>query len=343
MIKKVIIFPFLLITIAVLSYLLLQQKTNVDDSKITLYGNVDIREAQLSFNSSEHIKELFVQEGDHVNKGQLLATLHTQVLEAQKLQAEAQLLTNQQMLIKLEAGNRKEEIDKVKAEFNAAQARAKGAVDSYVRLKPLIEKHLISPDELEKAKALADSAQAETEAIRQALILLEAGARIEDIAIAKAIVANSEATVQLANQRLDDANLYAPDTGVIRNRILEPGDMAFPQTPVMTLAFINPVWVRAYLPEPALGKITLGSPAKIFTDSFPDKAYIGWVGYISPTAEFTPKVVQTEELRTRLVYSVKIFACNPQDELRLGMPVTVEIDTTKLPSELTKTSTSVCQ
>lgn len=342
MTKKVIIVPFVLIAIAVVSYLLLQQKVNDDDGKITLYGNIDIREAQLSFNSSEHINELFVQEGDHVSKGQLLATLHTQVLVAQQLQAQAQLQTNQQRLAKLEAGNRKEEIDKARAEFNAAKARTKGAVDSYDRLKHLIDKHLISPDELEKSKALADSAKAETEAIRQALILLEAGPRIEDIAIAKAVVASSQATVQLADQRLDDANLYAPDSGVIRNRILEPGDMAFPQTPVMTLAFINPVWVRAYLPEPALGKITLGSPAKIFTDSFPDKAYMGWVGYISPTAEFTPKVVQTEELRTRLVYSVKIIACNPQDELRLGMPVTVEIDTTKQSSPTT-TLTSVCQ
>jgi HlyD family secretion protein len=343
MTKKVIILSLVLITIAVVSYLLLQQKVSVDGNNITLYGNVDIREAQLSFNSSEHIKELFVQEGDHVSKGQLLATLHTQVLVAQQLQAQAKLQINQKMLGKLEAGNRKEEIDKAKAEFSAAKARAKSVVDTYNRLKPLIDKHLISPDELEKAKALADSALAETEAKRQSLILLEAGARIEDIAIAEAVVANSQATLQLAMQRLDDANLYAPNNGIIRNRILEPGDMAFPQTPVMTLAFINPVWVRAYLPEPALGKVTLGSPAKIFTDSFPDKAYIGWVGYISPTAEFTPKVVQTEELRTRLVYSVKIFACNPQDELRLGMPVTVEIDTTKQSTESSAPLTSECQ
>jgi HlyD family secretion protein len=342
MTKKVIV-PIVVITIALASYLFLQQKPQNDDGNLTLYGNVDIREAQLSFNSSEHIKELFVQEGDHVSKGQLLATLHTQVLVAQQLQAQAQLKTNQQMLAKLEAGSRIEEINKAKAEFNAAKARTKGAVDSYDRLKPLINKHLISPDELDKTKALADSAKAETEAIRQALILLEAGPRIEDIAIAKAMVASSEASVQLADQRLDDANLYAPDDGVIRNRILEPGDMAFPQTPVMTLAFINPVWVRAYLPEPALGKITLGNHAKIYTDSFPDKSYAGWVGYISPTAEFTPKVVQTEELRTRLVYSVKIFACNPQGELHLGMPVTVEIEAAKKPSDPPQASTSVCQ
>ncbi|RLA00193.1 MAG: hemolysin D [Gammaproteobacteria bacterium] len=341
--KKIIIFSILTLAVVVGGYhYQQQQKQNHDESMITLYGNVDIREAQLAFNSSEHVQKLLVQEGDHVKKGQLLATLHTEILDAQLLQAQAQLLTSQQTLSKLEAGNRKEEINKAQAEFNAANARKKAAIDSYERLKPLLRKKLISPDDLEKSQSLADSAKAETEAVRQMFILLKAGPRKEDIAIAKAVLASSEATVQLAKQKLNDANLYAPADGVIRNRILEPGDMAFPQTPVMTLAFIDPVWVRAYLPEPALGKIKPGSAATIHTDSFPDKIYQGWVGYISPTAEFTPKVVQTEELRTRLVYSVKIFACNPQDELRLGMPVTVQIDTAK-PTAVQHDTTSVCK
>jgi HlyD family secretion protein len=339
--KKLFLLLMFLIASSIGAYFYFHQQQKPDETDITLYGNVDIREAQLAFNGSEHIDKLLVQEGDHVKKGQLLATLHTAVLEAQLLQAQDQLLINQHTVAKLEAGNRKEEIQKARAEFNAATARKKAVTDSYERLKQLLAKKLVSPDEVEKAQGLADSAKAETEAAKQALILLEAGPRKEDIAIARAMVESSEATVELEKQKLDDANLYAPDDGIIRNRILEPGDMAFPQTPVMTLAFVNPVWVRAYLPEPALGKITLGSPATIYTDSFPDKNYQGWVGYISPTAEFTPKVVQTEELRTRLVYSVKIFACNPDDELRLGMPVTVQINTDTPTASLQK-STAVC-
>ncbi|MDQ7073227.1 MAG: efflux RND transporter periplasmic adaptor subunit [Gammaproteobacteria bacterium] len=263
-------------------------------------------------------------------------------METQLMQAQAELETRQQTLAKLEAGSRKEEINKARAEYTAAKVRHKSLLDSYERLKPLLQKNLVSPDELEKAQSLADAAKAEKEAIRQALILLEAGPRKEDIAIAKALVKSSEAKVKLAQQKINDTYLYAPDDGIIRNRILEPGDMAFPQTAVMTLAFIDPVWVRAYLPEIALGKIKLGSPATIYTDSYPDKTYAGWVGYISPTAEFTPKVVQTEELRTRLVYSVKVFACNPQDELRLGMPVTVKIATDTPPAQQT-VNTSVCK
>jgi len=263
---------------------------------------------------------------------QLLARLHTVALDAQLAGAQAQLEAQQQMVAKLEAGSRKEEINQARAELKAAVARTKSADATYKRLRGLQTKKLVPQEDVDNAKALADSARAEVEVRRQGLNLLEVGPRKEDIAIAKAELANRNAALILARQKLDDANLYSPDHGIIRKRILEPGDMAFPQTPAITLAFSNPVWVRAYLPERALGKIALGTAATIATDSFPDKTYRGWVGYISPTAEFTPKNVQTEELRTRLVYSVRIFACNPQHELRLGMPVTVRIATDQPPA-----------
>jgi HlyD family secretion protein len=137
-----------------------------------------------------------------------------------------------------------------------------------------------------------------------------------------------KAALAFAEQALGDAELYAPADGVIRERILEPGDMASPLTPVFTLALMDPVWVRAYLPETALGRVRLGAIASITTDSFPGKVYKGWIGYIAPTAEFTPKNVETTELRARLVYRMRVYACNPVGELRLGMPATVRLDLT---------------
>jgi HlyD family secretion protein len=336
--KKFLVIPLLILAIVIGGAYFWQQQQNGDQGQLTLYGNVDIREAQLAFNSSEHISDILVQEGDYVKKGQLLARLHTEVLEARLAEARAQLEAQQQTVAKLEAGSRKEEISKAHAELNAAKARADSALATYKRLKPLLKKNLVSPQDVENARAAADSAKAEMEAVHQALTLLELGPRKEDIAVARAVLASRKAAVELAEQQLDDANLYAPADGIIRNRILQPGDMAFPQTPVLTLAFINPVWVRAYLPEPALGKINLGTPATIYTDSFPGKAYKGWVGYISPTSEFTPKSVQTPELRTRLVYSVRVFACNPQEELRLGMPATVHINIDQPPADQKTTS-----
>lgn len=199
------------------------------------------------------------------------------------------------------------------------------ASSSAKRLQKLLPKKQASEDDVETALAKADAAKARADAAAQSLALIVIGPRQEDIAIAQAQLLAKEAEVQLAERHLHDASLYAPTAGVIRNRILDPGDMASPQSVIFTLALVDPVWARAYVPETALGKIATGFKAEIFTDSFPDKSYTGWVGYISPTAEFTPKNVQTPELRTRLVYSIRVYACNPENELRLGMPVTVNI------------------
>ena len=101
--------------------------------------------------------------------------------------------------------------------------------------------------------------------------------------------------------------------------------MASPQQPVYTLALTDPLWVRAYVPGPELGKLRPGMRAVVTTDSYPDARYRGWIGFISPTAEFTPKAVETTEVRTSLVYQVRVFVCNPQDQLRMGMPATITI------------------
>ena len=147
----------------------------------------------------------------------------------------------------------------------------------------------------------------------------------QDIAAAKATLKANEAELELVKRDLANAKLYAPTNGVIQDRLLEPGDMASPQKPVFTLALDDPLWVRAYVAETDLGKIRQGMKAEVTTDSFPDKRYEGWIGFISPTAEFTPKTVETAEVRTKLVYQVRVFVHNPQGELRLGMPAVVTI------------------
>jgi membrane fusion protein PltH len=129
-------------------------------------------------------------------------------------------------------------------------------------------------------------------------------------------------------QQLADAQLVAPVDAVVRTRVMEPGEMASPQKPVFTLAITDPKWVRAYVSEPDLGKVHSGAAASVMVDSFPDRRFDGWIGFISPVAEFTPKSVQTEELRTSLVYEVRVFVKDPSDELRLGMPATVYLKET---------------
>jgi HlyD family secretion protein len=163
-------------------------------------------------------------------------------------------------------------------------------------------------------------------AAQETLSLSLEGPRAEDIAAARGAVQALEAGLVKAQKDLTDTRLMSPAAGVIRSRVLEPGDIAGPTRPVYTLAKLDPVWIRAYLPENRLGQVREGMIATISTDSYPDNRYPGWVGYISPSAEFTPKNVQTPTLRTRLVYQVWVYACNPSRELRLGMPATVEIE-----------------
>jgi HlyD family secretion protein len=301
-----------------------QQST--DDTQLTLHGNVDIRQVQLAFNGSERIVAMHAREGQQVQRGELLAELDSRRLEQAVAEAEARVDAQAQVLAALEAGTRAEELNKLRADLQAAQVDADNARRNARRLQDLAKRKLASQEQADNARALADTADAHLEAVRQALALGEAGPRQEDVAAAAATLQALKANLALARQALADGQLHAPADGVIRDRILEPGDMASPQTPVYTLALTDPLWVRAFVDEPDLGKLHLGMLAEVTSDSFPDKRYQGWVGYISPTAEFTPKSVQTARVRTALVYQVRVFVCDANDELRLGMPAEVHID-----------------
>jgi HlyD family secretion protein len=295
------------------------------DQTLTLFGNIDIRQVQLAFNGNQRIAEILVQEGDRVEKGRLLARLETRRLEAAAAARQARVAAQKQVVARMEAGTRPEEIRQARAEKEKAEAEARLAELTYNRVKDLAQRKIVSPQEEDDAEAAYEAAQARLNAANETLELAIAGPRKEDIAAAQATLEAYKAELDLANRELEDANLYAPSNGVIENRILEPGDMASPQNPVLTLALTDPLWVRAYVSETDLGKIRHGMKAYVITDSFPEKRYDGWIGFISPTAEFTPKSVQTREVRTKLVYQVRVFARNPQGELRLGMPAEVVV------------------
>ncbi len=143
--------------------------------------------------------------------------------------------------------------------------------------------------------------------------------------MARAQVKKDKAQLAYDTRQLDDTKVYAPVDGIVQNRILEPGAMAFPQSPVYTLARTRPLWARVYIEEPELGKIHQGMTAAVTSDSFPGERFVGYVGYISPSSEFTPKEVQTLHQRTILVYRARVYLSCPTLKLRLGMPVTVTI------------------
>jgi HlyD family secretion protein len=294
--------------------------------ELMLYGNVDLRQVELPFNNSERIAAVLVQEGDRVQRGQVLSRLETSRLEPQVAQAEARVAAQRQIVERLHNGSRPEEIAQARANVQLARADAANARRQYDRLKPLFEGsagRAVSQEDLDNAKAALEVAEAKLTVNQKALALAIAGPRKEEVAEAEARLRADEAQLALLRQELVDAQLVAPVDAVVRTRLLEPGEMASPQKPVFSLAIVDPKWVRAYVSEPDLGRVRPGMVASVAVDSFPDQRFDGWVGFVSPVAEFTPKVVQTEELRTSLVYEVRVFVKDPSDELRLGMPATV--------------------
>jgi HlyD family secretion protein len=294
--------------------------------EIVVYGNVDLRQVDLPFNGTERIAAVLVQEGDRVHQGEILAHLDTSRLEPQVAQAQAQLAAQQAVVDRLHNGSRPEEIAQARAALDSAKADAENARRQAARFRSLIAAssgRAASQQDLDNANAALDVANAKAVSQQKALDLAVAGPRREDVAQAEAQLRSQQAQFALLKQQLADANLIAPVDAVIRSRLMEPGEMASPQKPVFSLAITDPKWVRAYISETDLGKIRSGEVASIGIDSFPKRRFEGWIGFISPVAEFTPKTVQTEELRTSLVYEFRVFVKDPSDELRLGMPATV--------------------
>jgi HlyD family secretion protein len=296
--------------------------------ELKLEGNVDLRQVELPFNGSERIAAVLVEEGDRVHRGQVLARLDTSRLEPQVAEAEAQAAAARQIVERLHAGSRPEEIATARANLESARTDAANAQrlrERRERAAKTMAPGVVSEEDLQNARAVGDMAEARVLVAQKTLELALAGPRKEDVAEGEARLAAAEAQAALLRRMRADAELVAPQDGVVRSRILEPGEMASPQRPVFSIAITDPKWVRTYVSEPDLGRVRPGMAATVSVDSFPDRRFEGWIGFISPVAEFTPKPVQTEELRTSLVYEVRVFVRDPEDELRLGMPATVHI------------------
>lgn len=294
-------------------------------SELTLYGNIDLRQINLAFNDSGRIDKIPVQTGDTVHPGEVIATLDMRRFDAALAAAKANLAASRAALDRLLNGTRPDDIERLRAVVAADQANLTEKRLSFDRIQALAKQKMASVQDRDSARAARDAAEARLRADNAALRLAIIGPRKEDIEQARAMVAAAEAQVRNAQIARDDAVLEAPAAGIVRNRILEPGDMASPAQPVIALALTSPIWARVYVDEPNLGLVQEGMPATLTCDSFPGKTFSGWVGYISPSAQFTPKTVETATVRTDLVYQARIYACNPEGQLRLGMPVTVHI------------------
>ncbi|HEY2840834.1 MAG TPA: secretion protein HlyD [Pirellulales bacterium] len=294
--------------------------------RLSLEGNIDVRQVNLAFKVDGRIESLAVDEGDVVKAGEVVATLDSSYFKDDLRVARARRASSAATLARLEHGSRPEEIASAKAQVAEQRATLARAQQDYDRAERLVSPGAVSRESFDQAKSALAESDARLKVAEENERMAVIGPRVEDIEQARAQLAVEDAAIIQIERRLADAELIAPNDGVILTRAREKGAIVSAGETVFTLTLSSPVWVRTYVNERDLGRIHPGMTAEVRTDSAPDKIYHGKIGFISPTAEFTPKTVETRELRTNLVYRLRVLVDNPDNGLRQGMPVTVELD-----------------
>ena len=297
----------------------------VNHSVLSVAGNVDVREVSVAFRASDRIDQVLVNEGDSVKAGQVLATLDSKELQLTIAQLQSQVAAQQAAVDKLLNGSRKEDIKAAQDAADQAQAAFNLADSSFTRKQSLYQEGVISELEFDQEQSNYQGAKAKLAQADAELQKLVNGARSEDIAQAQAQLQALKDELARQEYVLSQYTLRAPMDGVIRSRLLDSGDMASPQKPVFKESILNKKWVRAYVSEPELARVHEGQEAHVKIDGSATPI-VGQVGYISDTAEFTPKTVQTNELRTALMYEIRVYVEDPDNVLRMGMPATVVFD-----------------
>ena len=291
---------------------------------LALSGNVDIRQVDLGFRLSGKIAAMPVEEGTRVEAGANLASLDAQPLRDQLAVDQAQITAAAAALDKQRNGNRRQDVALARAKLAELRAQLLKAQQDLDRRESLVESGAISKALFESTRAQFLAAEAQVRGAEQSVSLQRAGARREDIAAAQAQLAQAVAQYDKALTDIADSQLHAPNAGVILTRAREPGAIVEAGETVLTLTIDRPMRVRAYVDEGDLGRISAGMAVEVSTDGA-TRSYHGSIGYIAPTAEFTPKTVQTRDLRTDLVYRLRLIIDDPDEGLRQGQPVTVSI------------------
>ncbi|AOP43530.1 secretion protein HlyD [Edwardsiella piscicida] len=292
------------------------------DQPLTLYGNVDIRTVDLGFRVSGRLASLSVDEGAAVKPGMLLGRLDDAPYINALNEARANAAAAQANLALLQAGYRSEEIAQAQAAVAQADANYRYAQSFLDRQQGLWASRAVSANELDSARTNRNQARAQLQQARDKLAQYQAGNRPQQIEQAQAQLQQAQAAQAQAELNLHDTALFAPSAGTVMTRAVEPGTMLAAGNTVFSVALTRPVWVRAYVDETHLNQAIPGTQIDLYIDGR-RQPYHGTIGFVSPTAEFTPKTVETPELRTALVYRLRVIVNDADDALRQGMPVTL--------------------
>lgn len=323
--KKGILIAVILIAIGIFAVMNTRFNGRHDYGMLPLSGNVEVTESDIGFKMSGRVAELFAEEGQWVKKGDKLAVVDSSELEGEVSQSKAYLNEALARLEELKSGARPQEVEQAKANVDTAHAELSKSAKDYERAELLYKKGLISAQEVDAAKKGFDVAGPQLKRALEALSLVKEGARKEEVKAAMERVQQASAALKVSEERLKDTVLYAPVSGVILRKNMELGETVAQGMPVYTIGDLESPWIKVYVKEDKLGLIKLGQKSAVTVDSYPGKVYEGKVTYISSEAEFTPKNVQTQEERVKLVFGVKVSVKNMNDELKPGMPADVKI------------------
>jgi len=318
--KRILLIVILALVIAGLLYYFFTRDKKEGNDFIKVSGNIETTEVGMGFKISGRIMSLSVQEGDWVDKGKVLAKLDDEDLRHRFELARAMLNSAQAKLSKLLAGSRPGEIREAEAVLFQAKSDLENKQAHYERMKPLFGRGIIPKETLDNAEAGYKIAKASFQKATENYLLVKEGPRKEDIEDARAQVEQARVSLKLTETQLSYALLYSPHSGVVLVKVSEIGEVVNPGTSVLTLADLENVWLKAYIPETDLSRIKWGQEVIVTTDLQPKKEYKGKISFISSQAEFTPKSIQTEKERVTLVYRIKVDIPNPDRELKPGMP-----------------------
>lgn len=289
-------------------------------------GTIDATEVAVSFRVPGILRDRPVEEGSRVKVGDLLGALDDREVVARLHQAKAAEQAAQARLKDLQSGYRPQEIAEARAQAELARANLTNLEVESKRSEALFDGGAVSQQRLDKDATAAAVAVEQFRASQERLNLFQSGYRPANIQAARAQLGEAQATVEAARVLLEDLRVTAPVEGLVTRTHAERGETLGAGRPVVTVTDISRPWVRVYIPENLIGRIRVGASARIKVDTFPDREFAGRVSYVSPQAEFTPKNVQTQEERVKLVFAVNVMMDNRDGAIKPGMPADVFID-----------------
>jgi HlyD family secretion protein len=331
--KRVLLIAIIAVGIAGLLYYLFTREKEEEGNFIKVSGNIEATEVDVGFKVSGRIVSRFFEEGDRVDQGKVLAKLDDEDLRNRLEVARATLMSAQARLSKLLAGSRPEEIRQAEANLHQAQFDLGNKQIQHERMKGLYERGVIAKEAFDNAETSYKIGKAAVQVATENYQLVKEGPRKEDIEDVRAQVDQARASVKLNETQLSYATLYSPLSGVVLVKSGEIGEVVNPGTSIVTLADIENVWLKAYIPETDLSRVKWGQEVVVTTDLRPQKKYRGRISFISSQAEFTPKQIQTEKERVTLVYRIKLDISNTDRELKPGMPADGKILLTSSPPQ----------